>query len=248
MLKALIVDDEAHARDAIRTVLENYCSDVNIVGEADGVQTGFDIINKEMPDLVLLDINMQDGSGFDLLMKFEDPDFIPIFITAFDEYAIKAFKYSALDYLVKPIDPEELENAIKRAKKLYDKRDLLTQIEALNSNILSKLSEPKKIVLKTESNIYVKDVSEIIHCESEGNYTSVFFNNGERIVVSKIIKEFEEILPINTFFRIHQSHLINLNYLSGYDKIKGKVIMRNKKELPVSTRRKNSFIELLNKL
>jgi len=248
MLKALIIDDEKKARETIKLAVEIYCNTIEIIGEANSVQSAYDLINKTSPDLIFLDIKMQDGSGFDLLKKFPEPEFIPIFITAYNHFAIKAFKYSAIDYLVKPVDPDELMNAVKKAEKFTEKKDIVTKIEALNSNITNKLSEPKKIVLKTEHNIYVVSVSDVIHCESDGNYTSVYIKDDKKIVVSKIIKEFEELLKQNNFLRIHQSHLINLNYLSSYDKQNSYVTMTNNIKLPVSVRKKNTLIDLLDKL
>ncbi len=188
MLRTVIIDDEKKAREAIRLVLDIYCEKVKIIGEADGVQSGFDLINGTFPDLVLLDVKMQDGSGFDLLKKFPEPEFIPIFITAYNHYAIKAFKYSALDYLVKPVDPDELVQAVNKAEKYTEKKDIYTKIEALNVNIADKFSEPKKIVLKTEQSIFLIDVSDIVNCESDGNYTTFYLKKDKKIVVSKIIK------------------------------------------------------------
>ena len=248
MLRTVIIDDEKKAREAIMLALEIYCKNIEIIGEANSVQSAYDLINSVSPDLVLLDIEMQDGSGFDLLKKFPEPEFIPIFITAYNHYAIKAFKYSALDYLVKPVDPDELVRAVVKAGKYAEKKDIIKKIEVLNTNILNKLSEPQKIVLKTEQCIFIVDVSDIVNCESDGNYTTFYLKNDKKIVVSKIIKEFEELLKHNNFFRIHQSHLINLNHLSSYDKQTGYVIMADNKKLPVSLRKKNSLIDLLNKL
>ena len=248
MLRTVIIDDEKKAREAIMLALEIYCKNIEIIGEANSVQSAYDLINSVSPDLVLLDIEMQDGSGFDLLKKFPEPEFIPIFITAYNHYAIKAFKYSALDYLVKPVDPDELVRAVVKAGKYAEKKDIIKKIEVLNTNILNKLSEPQKIVLKTEQSIFIVDVSDIVNCESDGNYTTFYLKNDKKIVVSKIIKEFEELLKHNNFFRIHQSHLINLNHLSSYDKQTGYVIMADNKKLPVSLRKKNSLIDLLNKL
>ncbi|MCF6367207.1 MAG: LytTR family DNA-binding domain-containing protein [Bacteroidales bacterium] len=248
MLKAVIIDDEKKAREAIKLAVEIYCEKTEIIGEASSVQSGYDLIKSTSPDLIFLDIKMQDGSGFDLLKKFPEPEFIPIFVTAYNHYAIKAFKYSAIDYLVKPIDSDELINAVGKAEKFNEKKDIIAKIEALNTNITNKLSEPKKLVLKTEHNIYIVNVCDIIHCESDGNYTSVFVKNEKKIVVSKIIKEFEELLKQNNFLRIHQSHLINLNHLSSYDKYTSRVTMDDNIKLPVSVRKKNLLIDLLNKL
>ena len=191
---------------------------------------------------------MQDGSGFDLLNKFQSPEFIPVFITAYNHYAIKAFKYSALDYLVKPVDPDELIQTVRKASGYAEKKDIAKKIDALNVNLNDKLSEPQKIVLKTEQNIYIVDVADIINCESDGNYTTVFLIDEKKIVVSKIIKEFEELLKSNNFLRIHQSHLINLSYLSSYGKQTGYVIMKNNKKIPVSSRKKNLLKNFLDQL
>ncbi len=248
MLKAVIIDDEKKARESLELTLKLYCKEVEIVGEADGVNSGFLLISNLLPDIVFHDIKMQDGTGFDLLKKFKQIEFSPVFITAYNDFAVKAFKFSALDYIVKPVDPEELISAVKKAADIREKTDLIKKIELLKDILEKKDKNPQKIVLKTEKHIHIVNISDIIYVESDGNYSTVFIKGLKAIVVSKLIKEFEQMLSGSNFLRIHQSYLINLEYLKNYNKQTGRVIMSNNTKLPVSVRKKSNLIDFLSNL
>ncbi|MFO8128978.1 MAG: LytTR family DNA-binding domain-containing protein [Bacteroidales bacterium] len=250
MLRTVVVDDEVMARETIIDMLNLFCGDVEVIGEASGVNTGYEIINHHNPDLVLLDIKMGDGTGFDLLNKFETINFHVIFITAFEEYAIQAFKFSALDYLLKPIDPEELTAAIQKAKTLIGQNNLELRINTLFDNLRNiNQDKRKKLVLKTTGNVHVVDLANVIRCQSDKNYTHFFTNDGEHIVVSKTLKEFDELLSEFDFFRVHQSHLINLDYIKRYDKSDGGfLVMKDDTRVPVSFRKKDELMKVFKKL
>jgi len=193
MIRCVIVDDESKAREILVDMLKLYCTNVEVVGQAHNVKSAYEIINQEKPDLILLDIKMPDGSGFDLLNKFTDIDFKVIFITAHEEYAIKAFRFSALDYLLKPIDPSDLMSAIDKISESITGTGMNEQFDTFKSNYFEE--EPhldKRIVLKTQENIYVIYLKDVIRCQSEKNYTYFYFTNRERIIVSKTLKEFDE--------------------------------------------------------
>ncbi len=250
MLRTVVVDDEVMARETIIDMLNLFCGDVEVIGEASGVNTGYEIINHHKPDLVLLDIKMGDGTGFDLLNKFETINFHVIFITAFEEYAIQAFKFSALDYLLKPIDPEELTAAIQKAKTLIGQNNLELRINTLFDNLRNiNQDKRKKLVLKTTGNVHVVDLANVIRCQSDKNYTHFFTSDGEHIVVSKTLKEFDELLSEFDFFRVHQSHLINLDYIKRYDKSDGGfLVMKDDTRVPVSFRKKDELMKVFKKL
>ncbi len=244
MLRTLIIDDEAKPRKALNNLIDYYCKDVLIVGEAFDVVSGREAIAKFEPDLVLLDVEMPDGTGFDLLKSLDDIDFKVIFITAHEQYALKAIKFSALDYLLKPVSPDELVEAIHKAER-SKKEELNVKLNAFNENFRRQEQLPSKIVLNTSNNIYVIDIADIIRCESDQNYTRIFVKGREMIIVSRTLKEFDEILSEQGFFRVHQSHLINLVYIDHYEKgLGGTLVMKNKTRIPVSSRRKERFLRL----
>ncbi|NNE54550.1 MAG: response regulator transcription factor, partial [Flavobacteriales bacterium] len=212
MLRAIIVDDEEDARGTLRAFISQFCKQVEIVEEADGVNDGYRKILNNDPDLVFLDIQMEDGTGFDLLQKIRNPQFNVIFCTAFDEYAIKAFKYSAIDYLLKPIDPDELIEAVSKVKKNDDSAS--ARIESLVENAEKK--EMDRITLSSQEGLTFVKLENIMRLESDSNYTHFFLKTGEKITVPKSLKEFENLLPTSRFFRTHQSHLVNLAYVKKY--------------------------------
>lgn len=245
LIKTLIIDDESNARQAIRNMLSIYCKEVRVVGEAEGVISGVIAIAKMEPDLVLLDVEMPDGTGFDLLRKLNEIDFAVIFITAHEQYALQAIKFSALDYILKPVKPDELVAAVERAVKSR-KEDLILKLKSYAENTEEKNRPPRKIVLNTATNVYVINVEEILRCESDENYTKIYFLDREKIIISKTLKEFEELLSPYGFFRVHQSHVINMAYVESYAKgLGGAVVMKNKERVPVSSRRKETFLKLL---
>jgi len=248
VLRTLIIDDEAHMRESLAEMLKMDCPGTRLVAQADGVKTGMEAIQQHHPDLVLLDIRMKDGTGFDLLEQFEDIDFKIIFVTAYDEYAIKAIKFSALDYLLKPVDPDDLVKAVEKAGDIAQK-DLQAKLENLSSNLKTTDQDKKKIILKTMDNIYLVGVKDIIHIEGDGRYSNIYLDSGEKVMVSTNLKYYEELLDAYGFFRVHKSHLINLERIYRFEKADGGyVVLNNNAKIPVASRKKDELIELFEKL
>ncbi len=241
-LNAIIIDDEKEARETLKFILKNLDYSVNLIGEAETPQEAVKLINRLKPDIIFLDIELNNGTGFDVLKNFPEPDFKIIFVTGFNEFAIKAFRCSAIDYILKPVDPDILEEAIGKVFTSFNKNNFGRQVTTLLNNVSK---QEKSIVLNTNDAIYVIDVQDIIRCQSDVNYTNFFLKNKQKIVVSRPLKEFEEILEDQKFFRIHQSHLINIKYLEKYDKHSQVVILSDGTKLPVSHRRKDKFINFI---
>jgi two-component system, LytTR family, response regulator len=249
MIRTIIVEDENKARETLVNMLGMYCPSVDIVDQADCVEKGVKSINYNNPDLVFLDIQMPDGTGFDLLKKLKDQNFKLVFTTAFEEYAIKAFKFSAIDYLLKPIDPEDLVKTITKIERIIEDENNQIKLKALLENIETISTEVKKIVLKTAESIHIVKVKDIIRCESSSNYTSFFFRDGKKLLVSKTLKEFDEMLSDYGFFRVHQSHLVNTQYITSFEKSDGGFLaMSDDSKIPVSYRKKESLLKLFDKL
>ena len=249
MLRAVIVEDEKRSRETLTGLLKLYCKNLEIVGEAENVQEGLEVIQKKNPDVVFLDIQMPDGSGFKLLEKIENIQFDVIFTTAYDQFAIKAIRYSALDYLLKPIFPDDLVNAVNKAEKNKQIQKSNDNIKVLLENINRPPAEAPKIILSTSEKINVVKVDEIIRCESDNYYTMFYFTNGNRLLISKTLKEQEELLSEYNFIRPHKSHLINVKYIKGYLKTDGgRILMENGSKIPVSRRKKEYIMDILNNL
>lgn len=239
-MNAILIDDNEKARVALKSDIEDYCTHINIIDEAESVASGYEAIQTLQPDLIFLDIRMTDGTGFDLLEKFSPIDKLPfhiIFTTAYDEFAIKAFKYAAVDYLLKPIDSDSLVDATNRVKDLV-KPKANVQIDLL----LKQLTQPKltKLSLADAERIHIVPVEDIVSCEAYKNYTTFFLLDGKKITVSKSIKEYDELLTDNHFLRVHHSHLVNLNQIKEVIKVDGPyLLMKNDKTVPVSARKKD---------
>ncbi len=249
MIKAVIIDDEISSRETLNIMLEMYAPDIKIIAEADGVRSGINIINELNPELVFLDIHMGDGSGFDLLNNFQSNNFRVIFVTAYEEYAIKAFKFSALDYLVKPVTPDDLVLAVKKMELAQDKEIWQEQLQVLESNYATANQSFGKIILKTADAIHIVEISDIIYCKSENNYTYIYLMGENKLVVSRTLKEFDELLGDVSFLRVHQSYLINSNQIDYFDKKEGgAVVMKNGNKIPVSFRKKEQLLQLIQKL
>jgi len=247
-MRVVIVDDEPNARQVVRNILEQYSKTVEVVGEANNVKEGVKILNELKPDLALLDIRMPDGTGFDILKNVEKLDFHFVFVTAYEEYAIKAIKQSALDYILKPINTNELLAAVEKAELAKPQENELTnKLNTLNDNQNLK-PEDRKLVLNTQESIHYIKVSDIISCTADKNYTEINIIDSRKLVISKTLKDVEEMLSGCGFFRSHQSHLINLQYISHYEKgLGGTIIMTDKSRIPVSSRKKELFIQLMSK-
>ncbi len=241
MISIVVIDDEPRARETIINLLKISPVELTLAGEADSVQSGYETINLTSPDLVLLDIDMPDGTGFDLLKMFEQIGFRVIFITAHNEYAIRAFKYSAIDYILKPITAGELFRALEKAEAEISREETVLKLGALLKN----LEKLKKIVLKTAESIHIVNVSEIIRCEADVNYTTFYLSDGKKLLVSKPLKEYDRLLAPAGFFRTHQSHLVNLDHMLRYEKTEGGyLVMDDNSTVPVSTRKKEELFRL----
>ncbi len=242
-MKAIIIDDLSDARLAIKSDVEAYCPTISIVGEAEGVVSGAKLIREVNPDLVFLDIQMPDGTGFDLLEITGTDRFKVIFTTASDEYAIKAFKFSAVDYLMKPIDPDELISAVDKSINNSHKGS----IEILQNTMRD--GSAKRIALNTQEKTLIKEISEIVRCESSVNYTMFYFSDGTRLLVTQTLKNYDDLLSPYDFLRVHQSHLINSKFVKEYNKSDGGyLVLKDNSTVPVSTRRKNVVMEMIAKL
>lgn len=243
--RIVIIDDEPDAIKIIRTFLTTFCPDLEIVGEAGDVPSGVSLIRHANPNLILLDIQLGNATGFDILNKFNQPNFRVIFITAHDQFALKAFQYNAMDYLLKPIDPDALIKAVDKVKKLIH-RDFLfdQQLGNLLQNIRAKTFD--KITLSTSEGLVFVDLENILYLKSDINYTQFVINGGEKILVSKPLKDFEALLPKDSFFRIHQSYLVNIRYVNKVLKEDGGyALLENGTQIPISRRKKEAFLNLL---
>jgi len=246
MKKVLVIDDEKPTRDFIKRLIDSYHFGVEVFTDGENVATGIEAIHQLQPDLVILDIQMPDGNGFDVLKSIPVKNFEVIFITAFQEYAVQAIKFSALDYILKPIDSEELKQAIDNALNTITRKTDDSQLSVLQHNM--QLNAKRKLVLKTQESVHVVEIDDIIRCESDKNYTSFFFTNGKKILVSKTLKDFDILLSGLTFFRAQQSHLINLNFVERYDRHDGTIIMKDGSAIPLALARKEQFFEILDAL
>ncbi|MCK5080348.1 MAG: response regulator [Bacteroidales bacterium] len=249
MIRGIIVEDERHSRETLRGMLDRYCKNVEIVAETDSYRGGLKEIREHHPDVVFLDIQMPDGSGFRMLEELDEIDFEIIFTTAFDQFAIKAIKYSALDYLLKPIDPEELVRALKKVETKLSHQKVNQNIQVLLDNIKARDADPHKIILSTSEKIHIIETDQIIRCESDNYYTNFFLSDGKKILVSKTLKENEQLLSDHNFIRPHKSHLVNVKFIKGFLKYDGGYIeMTDGSRIPVSRRKREKIIEVITHL
>jgi two-component system, LytTR family, response regulator len=248
MFQLLIVDDEPHMRDSLAKLLARHCPQVAVAGEAGSIAGAIEAIRELHPDIVLLDIQLEDGTGFDLLTALPSIDFKVIFITAFDQFAIQAFRYSAVDYLLKPVNPELLAEAVDRAIQMIIEHQNI-QMQALQDNLKNIDHQGRKIILKTTENIYLLELRSIICCESDDNYTRVHTAEGEKILVSKTLKDYDELLTGSGFYRVHKSFLINLAHIRRFEKQDGGyIVLTNDLKVPVASRKRDEMLKLLEKM
>jgi two-component system LytT family response regulator len=246
MIRTILVDDEIDSIRVLRRLLENYCPQVSIVGTAGGVETALPLIRETRPDLVLLDIEMAQGNAFDLLNQLQPIDFKVIFVTAFDNYAVRAFKYSAVDYLLKPVDIDDLRAAISRVEKKPDEHTVVQQMKMLLDNVGALNLPQQKMAIPTITGLIFITVQDIIRFEAKGNYTSIYLSKGESILATRTIKDYEDILPETIFCRIHNSHIINLSRIKKYQKGRGgSVEMEDGSTIEVASRRRDEFLRRL---
>ncbi|MFL5810314.1 MAG: LytR/AlgR family response regulator transcription factor [Flavisolibacter sp.] len=243
MITSLIVDDEIKNIKVLKALLTEFCPQIEIVGEANSARDAIQLIHQKRPALVFLDIEMPYGNGFEMLDELMPVDFEVVFITAYDHYAIKAFKYSALDYLLKPVNIVELQAAVRKAEKQMQSKDTSRKLEIFLNNVKSTRTELQKIAVPGMEGLTFIEIRNIVRCESDGNYTHIYLLQKQKITSSRNIKEFEELLPESIFFRVHNSHLVNLNHIKKYFKGRGGyIVMEDDTMIEVASRRKESFL------
>ena len=249
MIKAVIVDDEKNARLVLRELLKETFNTIEIVAEAQNVAEAVTVIEENKPDLLFLDVDMPDGTGFDVLKKTKFKSMKIIFITAHHEHAIKAIKFSAFDYILKPVNTNEVIETVNRALEEQNAENTSDKMDAVISNFSSSMPEMKKLVLKTAERIYLVNVNEIIRLEADNNYTNVFLMSGDKILVSKTIKVYDDILSSYGFMRVHQSHLINLHHIKHFENQDGGFItLSDGSSIPVSKNKKTLLLEYFSSL
>ncbi|MEN3322355.1 LytTR family DNA-binding domain-containing protein [Mariniflexile soesokkakense] len=245
MIKAIIIDDEQHCIDRVEKLLKPFEDSISLIGKFSTVNSGIKAIDNLNPDVVFLDVQIHEKTGFDVLMEVNHHAFEVIFTTAFETFAVQAFKFSAVDYLLKPIDEDDFNLAIKKLNSKIESKDFTKKVNALLSNV-SKSDGQKKITIPTIDGLEFLEVSDIIRCEADVNYTNIFTKDSKKIMVSKTLKSFEALLANCNFFRVHNSHLINLDYIKKYTKGKGGyVTLIDNSVIEVSTRRKEDFLKAI---
>jgi two-component system LytT family response regulator len=245
-MKAVIIDDEKDSRQILANYLAKYCGDVEVCGFGESVSTGLEAIQRYHPDIVFLDIEMPYGNGFDLLDKISNITFETVFVTAFDNYAIQALNQSAAYYLLKPIDIDELINAVEKIKKERASENYTQHSRVLLDNI--RAGAQQKIMLPTLEGFEIVAINTILYCEAVDNFTRFHFEAGPPLLICRTLKYFEEVLKEHRFLRIHRSHLVNPEYVIRYSKGKGGfVTMKNNQELEISPSKKQDFLNLFGK-
>lgn len=246
-MKAIIIDDEKKGRESLSVLIKDYCKNVEILAMAESADEGYELIEKYDPDVVFLDIEMPNGNGFYLLEKFDQIKFQVIFTTAYDSYAIKAIKYHALDYILKPIDIDELKVAIGNVEKFIQSKPVENRYSGLVSE--RKLLPTSRIALPVKDGIAYLAVTDIVRVESDGSYSTFYTIDSKKYVVSKNLKEYEDILPSKEFFRSHKSHLINIKKVKKYLRTDGNFVeMEDGSIVEISRRKKDEFFELMSTL
>jgi two-component system LytT family response regulator len=245
MIKAVIVDDEPNNLIILEGMINDFCPTVHLAGKANNARKAESVIQEIHPDLVFLDIEMPYGSGFDILDKLRPAYFEVIFVTAFDEYALKAFRYSALDYLLKPVNIEELQASVRKAEANIQLKNFDMRLESFLQNLKSS-SYVQRVPLPGKKGVVFVPVSEIIRLEGSRGYTTIFVKGRDRIVSSKNIKEYEMMLPEDRFYRVHHSHLVNISCISGYQRGRGGYVeMDDGAVIEVAIRRKDDLLARL---
>lgn len=245
MIRAVIIDDEAQSRAVLREMLTKFCPEVKVLGESGDFDETLDMIAELKPNLAFLDINMPNGSGFDVLRAFPQSNFEVIFITAHNEYAIRAIRASALDFLLKPVNIYELQEAVRRAGDKLSKQDEYNHLNVLIENLGLNSGTQGRVAIPDGSGLSFVTLKDIIRLEADGSYTMLHLQNGKHILSTRHLKEYEELLPHKLFFRSHHSHIINLEHITGYTRGEGgSVTMSDNSEVLVARRKKKLFLEI----
>lgn len=246
MLSAIIIDDETSSRNALRKKISNHCPGVTIIAECENGEEGIENIETKKPDIIFLDVEMPRINGFTMLQQLKNKNFEVIFVTAYDHYAIKAIRFSALDYLIKPVEIDDLKNAVSRA---IEKRNVVksnAQIELLLENIAHEKVKFRRIAIPTTQGLQFIKIDDIIYLEASVNYTKFHLCNNIQYIVSKTLKDFEDILPFDVFIRIHNSYIISKNYVEKYIRGEGgQVVLSNGSVLDISKRKKAEFLKAI---
>ena len=249
MIRTILIDDEEDGRVSLQLAIEKFCPELEIVAMCDGPEKGIEAIREQLPDLVFLDIQMPVMSGFEMLAKLDKTDFQVIFVTAHERYAIKAIRFAALDYLLKPIDIDDLVSAVGRLREKTSLGADASHIESVRHNTKTRLGTEGKLAIPSTSGMEFIEIKDIIYCRADGSYTEVVLDNGNTLLVSKGLKEFENILDLDKFCRVHHSSLIGLAHVQRYIKGEGGyVIMSNGDHIDISRRRKEEFMKQIDKL
>jgi len=249
MIRTLIIEDEQKSRELLAAMIQTHCPDLEIIGQGSDVQEGVDLIKNLMPDLVFLDISMPNGTGFEVLEKVSDMHFELIFATASDQYALKAIKFSACDYLLKPIDTEELKIAVDKVKKKKKSNTGMDNLQFLIEHLKRSDENFQKITLPTGNAYEIVNIKDIIRCEADGSYTTFYLSDKRKLVISAGLKHYEELLPEIDFIRVHHHHLINMNHVLRFLKEDGGyAIMTDDSKIEISRRKKEAFMERLNRI
>ena len=240
IINAVLVDDEKNSLLTLKMLIEKYCPEVEIIGQAQSVEESIEVINDTQPDLVFLDIAMPDGDGFEVLERVSYKLFQVIFTTAYDQYALKAFEYSALHYLLKPINFNDLQDAVGRFSKVSSESEFDEKLNHLKDNLAY---QQNKIILPSMEGLNIIEIDDIIRCESDNNYTIFFLTNNTKYVVSKTLSNYEKLLADKDFCRIHSKHLVNLKYVKKYTKGRGGyVVFHDGSHADVSASRVKDFL------
>lgn len=244
MIKAVIVDDEPKAIQSLTWELENFSNDIEVVETFTNPETAITYLKTHTPDCLFLDINMPTMDGFQFLDCINHKDYAVIITTAYNEYALKALKNEAIDYLLKPIDSDDLKETIVKIKKFYTNNISIAKVEEVLLNFNANLKH-QKVILNTDGKLVFLNIDDILYIESDGNYSTFFMTKNQKMVVTKKIKEIDAILPKNYFFRIHNSYIINLNKIKEFVKNEAYVVMESNEKIPVARQRKSDFLNKL---
>ena len=246
MLTAIIIDDEANSRNALRQKLGNHCPQVSIIAECENGEEGIKCIEEKKPGIVFLDVEMPRMNGFTMLQQLQNRNFEVVFITAYDHYAIKAIKFSALDYLLKPVAVDELKATVQKATQKRENANGNERLELLLQNLINEKKEHHRLAIPSMEGLQFIAMDDIIYLEAQSNYTIIFLKDSVKLTVSKTLKDFEELLPEPVFIRIHHSYIINRNAVEKYIKgVGGQVVMKNGIILDVARRKKEEFMKAM---
>ena len=246
-IRCILIDDESDNRENLRLLLDKYCPQVEVLAEAASAEEGIKKIREHQPDLLFLDVEMPEGSGFDLLKRIGTIDFEVVFVTAYNHYAVKAIKFNALDYLLKPVDIDELVQAVEKVAGKLSNRQPDQKLHNLLANLNQQSGQQKRLPLATTDRLHFIPIEEIIHLESESNYTRFFILNSDPLLVAKTLKEYEAILSGYNFIRPHQSHLVNPHYIKTFVRHDGGyLLLTDETRIEVARSRKEEILKKLN--